>query len=95
MTNAADHVEFPALNDPKIAEKVKKVCQDISNVMTMIEASRSTIKAHIDNIHEEIDIPKKLIRKMARTYHRQTFQTETQEQEAFEISYEKVFGADD
>lgn len=94
MTNAADQVEFPHLNDPKIAEKVKKVCQEISNMMTMIEAYKSSIKAHIDNLAEEIDIPKKLIRQMSRTYHRQTFETEVQEKDAFEQSYEKVFGTD-
>lgn len=95
MTNAANNVvEYPVLNDPKILAKVKGVCQDISNVMTMIEASRSTIKAHIDNLAEEIDIPKKLIRQMSRTYHRQTFETEVQEKDAFEQTYGKVFGFD-
>lgn len=87
-------VEYPQLNDPKIADRVKKVCQDISNVMTMIESSRATIKSHIDSLAEEIDVPKKLIRQMSRTYHRQTFQTEVQEKDAFEVSYEKVFGED-
>jgi hypothetical protein len=89
-----DVVEYPQLNDPKRAESVKKTCVDISNMMTMIEGHRAAIKAAIDASAEEHDVPKKIIRQMSRTYHRQTFETEVQEKEAFEITYEKVFGAD-
>jgi hypothetical protein len=95
VTNVADNVvEFPQLNDPKIAESVRKGLQDISNQMTMIEGYRSAIKAAIDALSEEFDLPKKLIRQMSRTYHRQTFETEVQEKDAFEQTYEKVFGSD-
>lgn len=95
MTNAVDNVvEFPQLNDPKVAEKVKKGLQDISNQMTMIEGYRSSIKAAIDAIADEYDVPKKLIRQLSRSYHRQTFQTEVQEKDMFEQTYEKVFGVD-
>lgn len=90
----SDVVEFPQLNDPKVAEKVKKSLQDMSNQMTMIEGYRAAIKTSIDAVAEEYDVPKKLIRQMARTYHRQTFQTEVQEKDMFEQMYEKVFGSD-
>ena len=89
-----DPVEFPQLNDPKRAESVKKSLQDMSNMMTMIEGHRAAIKAAIDAVAEEHDVPKKLIRQMSRTYHRQTFQTEVQEKDAFEQTYEKIFGSD-
>lgn len=89
-----DPVEFPQLNDPKIAEKVKKSLQDISNQMTLIEGHRAAIKAAIDAVAEEHAVPKKLVRQMSRTYHRQTFQTEIQEKDVFEQSYEKVFGTE-
>lgn len=89
-----DTVEFPQLNDPKVAEKVKKSLQDISNMMTMIEGHRAAIKAAIDAVAEEHDVPKKLVRQLSRTYHRQTFQTEVQEKDVFEQAYEKVFGDD-
>ena len=89
-----DNVEYPQLNDPKVAEKVKANLLDISNLLTMIEGSRSAIKAKIDAVAEEHDVPKKLIRQLSRTYHRQTFQTEVQEKDVFEYTYEKVFGPD-
>ncbi len=85
-------VEFPQLNDPKVAEKVRKALQDISNQMTMIEGYRAAIKEAIDAVAEEFDVPKKLVRQMSRTYHRQTFETEVQEKDMFEQMYEKVFG---
>ena len=88
------NVEFPQLNDPKVAEKVKKSLQDISNLFTVRDGYNSTIKAAIAGVAEEHDVPKKLVRQLARSYHRQTFQTEVQEKEVFEITYEKVFGVD-
>ena len=91
MTNV---VEYPQLNDPKTSEKVRKSLEDISNLMTMRDAQNSAIKEAINAVAEEHDVPKKLIRTMARIHHRNTFQTEVQEREAVEEAYSKVFGVD-
>lgn len=91
MTNV---VEYPQLNDPKVAEKVRKSLQDISNIMTMRAAQSDAIKEAINAVSEEHDVPKKLVRDMARIYHRQAFQSVVQEKDALEQAYEKVFGVD-
>lgn len=94
MSNDASY-DLPQLNDPKVAEKVKKSLQDISDQMTMKESYASAISEAIKGVAEEHDIPKKVLRAMARAHHRQTFQTEVEEHSLFEDAYTKVFGDDD
>lgn len=90
-----DYVDLPQLSDPKVAEKVKKSLQDVSDQMTIMEGYKSAISEAIKAIAEEHDLPKKVVRALARAHHRQTFQTEVEEHELFEDAYTKVFGDDD
>lgn len=92
MSNVFD---IPALSDPKVAESVKKSIQDISDQMTMKESYAAAVTEAIKGVSDEHDIPKKVIRALARAYHRQTFRTEVEENELFEEAYTKVFGDDD
>ena len=87
--------ELPHLNDPKIQEALKKACVDVSNQWTIMEGYRAAVSEALKGVSEEHDIPLRLLRKLARAYHRQTFQTEVQENEDFQAVYEKIFGADD
>lgn len=84
--------DLPQLNDPKVAEKIRKSLQDISDQMTMKEGYQSAISEAIKAVAEEHDIPKKVVRALARAHHRQTFQTEVEEHEVFEEAYTKIFG---
>lgn len=84
--------DLPQLNDPKVAEKIRKSLQDISDQMTMKEGYQSAISEAIKVVAEEHDIPKKVVRALARAHHRQTFQTEVEEHEVFEEAYTKIFG---
>lgn len=91
----SDVFDLPQLNDPKVAEQVRKSLQDISDQMTLKEGYQAAITEAIKGVSEEHDIPKKVVRALSRAYHRQTYQTEVVEHELFEQAYEKVFGADD
>lgn len=64
--------------------------KELSDVFTMQEAQRDTVKEIIDRVHQELKIPKKIIRKMAKTYHLQNFNTISYENEEFELLYESV-----
>lgn len=85
--------DYPQLNDPKIQDRLKRSMIDISGLYTIGEANRETISESLKELAKELDVPAKLIRKMARTYHKQNFQTEIQETETFQDAYEKVFGS--
>ena len=72
-------------------EKLKKAIQEISNSMTRIDAERDLIKEIISDAHDEHGIDKKVLRKMARAFHKQNFSEEVATQEEFETLYQEVF----
>jgi hypothetical protein len=79
-------------SNPQDRAAIKAVMRDISDAMTMIEAKREFIKEELKALAEKYEMPVKLLRKMARAYHRQTFEKEKQEMEDFEALYESIIG---
>jgi hypothetical protein len=69
---------------------LKTGMKELSDVMTMQEAQRDTLKEIINSVHEELKIPKKIIRKMAKTYHKKNYNEVVAEQEEFELLYEGI-----
>lgn len=70
--------------------KVLGCLQEISNSLTRIEAERDLIKEILQKMQEEHEIPKKLSRKLAKVYHRRSFEEEVAEQNDFVEIYENV-----
>lgn len=70
--------------------KLKKGVREISDVMTMMDSQRDTLKSIIDELYDEIKIPKKIIRKVAKAYHKQNFSEQVVENEEFELFYEGI-----
>lgn len=79
-------------SNPADLKKIKDTLILISNEMTMIESRRALISDEIKNMAETYDLPAKYCRKMAATYHKQTFKQEVQELDEFEVLYEAVVG---
>lgn len=69
---------------------LKKGLSEISDVMTMREAQSDTLKEIVNHLYEELKIPKKLIKKMANTYHKRNYNEVVAEQEEFELLYEGI-----
>jgi S-adenosylmethionine synthetase len=80
------------INSPEAKRRIKGAFQDISDVMVKIEAGRDTIKQIVADFAEEFQIEKKVFAKMAKTFHKQSFQAEVAEKTEFEIIYETVTG---
>jgi len=70
--------------------KVLGCLQEISNSLTRVEAERDLIKEILDKMQDECEIPKKLGRKLARTYHKRSYEEEVAEQSDFQTIYENV-----
>lgn len=70
--------------------KVLGCLQEISNSLTRIEAERDLIKDVLQKLQDECEIPKKLSRKLARTYHKRNFEEEVAAQNDFVEIYENV-----
>lgn len=70
--------------------KVLGCLQEISNSLTRIESERDLVKEILQKMQDECEIPKKLGRKLARTYHKRNYEEEVAEQSDFQTIYENV-----
>jgi hypothetical protein len=64
--------------------------KDMSVSMTRISAERDLQKNIINDICEELQLNKKVFRKLAKTYHKQNFDDEVATHQEFEKLYETV-----
>jgi predicted transcriptional regulator len=76
---------------PEVKKAIKDLVGEVSNSMTRMEAERDLIKEAISSIAKDHELDKKILRKMCRTYHKQRFHTEKQDNEKFEETYSDVF----
>ena len=72
-------------------KKLFKAALDVlSEHMRVIEDEREMIKGAIDDLSDQFSLEKKVIRKIAKAYHKQTFLDEKKSFEEFEDLYETV-----
>jgi len=73
-------------------KKLTGAMNEMSNSMLRAEAERELQKEVINNLFDEFKIPKKVLSKMARVYHKQNFQEEKATHEEFEELYHTITG---
>jgi gamma-glutamylcysteine synthetase len=73
-------------------DKLFGVIKELSNSMTRVDGEKSFQKEAITAAAEEHGIEKKLLRKLAKTYHKQNFTEEKTVAEEFTELYETVIG---
>jgi hypothetical protein len=78
------------MNVARDKEKILGCLQEISNSFTRIEAERDLIKDILQRMQDEFELPKKLSRKLAKTYHKRNFEEEVASQNDFVEIYENV-----
>jgi hypothetical protein len=78
------------MNVARDKEKILGCLQEISNSLTRVEAERDFIKEVLQRMQDEFELPKKLSRKLARTYHKRNFEEEVASQNDFVEIYENV-----
>ena len=71
-------------------KQLKGAIQEISNSMLRSEAERDLIREIVKEQSQELQIPKKIINKIARTYHKQSLTQDIQDHEDFVELYDKV-----
>ena len=81
------------ISNPEDKRKFHNAIQEISNSMTRTEAERDLINEVIKNLSDEFNMNKKIIRKIARAYHKQNLAEEQQDHDEFVEVYEEVINA--
>ena len=77
---------------PAHKDKLKKALKVIDESMTRNDAEKDLIKGEIDAVAEETGLDKKIIRRLAKTYHKRNFPEVQAEDQDFEAIYETVVG---
>ena len=71
---------------------IKGLCSELSDSMYRTEAERDLQKEAVAAISKEFEIPKAMLKKMARIYHKSKFSTVQEENKELEQTYLAVFG---
>ena len=71
-------------------EKLFKIVQECSNSMARIEGENEYIREAITETAKQMQLPKKMVAKLVRVYHKQNFDEEVAVHEQFETLYESV-----
>jgi len=78
-------------SSPDDRKKIQNALQEISSSMTRIEAEQDLIKETVKDICKNYALPNRAFRKLAKVFHKQSFNEEAASYEEFEALYE-TFG---
>ena len=71
-------------------EKIFGVIREISNAMIRIDSEREFIKEALADASEKYQLKKKFLSKLAKTYHKQSYQKEREDIDTFTDLYETI-----
>ena len=71
-------------------EKLFKIVQECSNSLTRIDGEQDYIREAISETAKQMQLPKKMVAKLVKVYHKQNFDEEVAVHEQFETLYESV-----
>ena len=80
------------MNDPVVRKAVKDFCDEMSASMSRAEGERTFQTEAVKLLADKHELDKKILKKMAKTFHRSNYSTQKQDQSEFEIAYETLFG---
>jgi hypothetical protein len=83
-------VSVNVLSNPADRDKLFKVIQECSNSMTRAEGEKDFVKESVDAISKDLQLPKKLVARLVKVYHKQNYDEEVATHEQFEQIYESV-----
>lgn len=78
------------LSNPADREKLLGVLRECSASMTRIEGEKDYIKESVNNICKNLQLPKRLVNRMVKVYHKQNYDEEVAVHEQFETLYESI-----
>ena len=87
---AVQQLSINVLSNPADRDKLLKVIKECSDSMTRISAEKDLIKESVKEICEQLELPKRLVNRMIKVYHKQNYDEEVTVHEQFETLYETV-----
>jgi hypothetical protein len=87
---AVHQISINQISNPADREKLFKVLQECSGSMTRMDGEKDYIKESVAAIAKDLQLPKKLVVKMVKVYHKQNYDEEVATHEQFEQLYETI-----
>jgi hypothetical protein len=87
---AVQQIGVNQISNPADREKLLKVIRECSESMTRMDAEKDYVKEAIGAISKDLQLPKKLVSKMVKVYHKQNYSEEVVTHEQFQILYETI-----
>lgn len=87
---AVQQLAVNVLSNPKDRESLLSALKECSDSMTRMDAEKDFIREVITNTSKNLQLPKKLVSKMVKVYHKQNYDEEVATHEQFETLYETV-----
>lgn len=78
------------LSNPADREKLLNVLRECSASLTRMEGEKDFIKEAVSDVCKNLQLPKRLVNRMVKVYHRQNYSEEVATHEQFQILYENV-----
>jgi|TARA_Y100000389_G_scaffold48997_1_gene44575 hypothetical protein len=79
-------------SSPEDRKRIKGAMDEISNSYTRVEAERDFVKDALESLEDDVGIPKKYLRKLARVYHQQNMGQLMSEMETIDSLMDTVNG---
>jgi hypothetical protein len=78
------------ISNPADREKLLNVLRECWDSLTRISAEKDLIKESVADICEQLELPKRLVNRMVKVFHKQNYDEEVTIHEQFETLYETV-----
>ena len=87
---AVQQVSVNQISNPADREKLLKVIREVSDSMSRVQGEKEYIREAIADISKQLQLPKKIVAKMAKVYFKQNYDEEVAVQDQFETLYETI-----
>lgn len=87
-----EQLEIPQINNPADRKKLLSVIRECSDSLTRISAEKDFMREEVKEISKQLQLPKNLVNKLIKVYHKQNFDEEVAVQDQFETLYETIVG---
>jgi hypothetical protein len=87
---AVQQLSVNVLSNPKDRESLLTALKECSDSMVRMEAEKEFIREVVTNTSKNLQLPKKIVSKMVKVYHKQNYDEEVATHEQFETLYETV-----
>jgi len=87
---AVQQMSVNQISNPEDQKKLLDVLRECSASMTRMEGEKDYIKESVNDICKKLDLPKQLVSRMVKVYHKQNYDEEVATHEQFEQLYETI-----